>query len=66
MRSVLIGELFRELPAHGVACLRFNFRGSRTATELEIAPAADHFFLGRSDRVTAAAAEFVNQLTASP
>jgi alpha/beta superfamily hydrolase len=27
MRSVLIGELFRELPAHGVACVRFNFRG---------------------------------------
>ena len=27
MRSMLIGELFRELPAHGVACLRFNFRG---------------------------------------
>ena len=27
MRSMLIGELFRELPAHGVDCLRFNFRG---------------------------------------
>jgi uncharacterized protein len=27
MRSVVIGELFRELPAHGVTCLRFNFRG---------------------------------------
>jgi alpha/beta superfamily hydrolase len=27
MRSLVIGELFRELPAHGVTCLRFNFRG---------------------------------------
>ena len=27
MHSLVIGELFRELPAHGVACLRFNFRG---------------------------------------
>jgi alpha/beta superfamily hydrolase len=27
MHSVVIGELFRELPAHGVTCLRFNFRG---------------------------------------
>jgi hypothetical protein len=27
MHSLVIGELFRELPAHGVTCLRFNFRG---------------------------------------
>jgi alpha/beta superfamily hydrolase len=27
MHSLVIGELFRELPAHGVSCLRFNFRG---------------------------------------
>ena len=27
MRSLVIGELFRELPAHGITCLRFNFRG---------------------------------------
>jgi uncharacterized protein len=27
MRSLVIGELFRELPATGVTCLRFNFRG---------------------------------------
>ena len=27
MRSLVIGELFRELPAHGVTCVRFNFRG---------------------------------------
>ena len=27
MHSLVIGELFRELPGHGVACLRFNFRG---------------------------------------
>lgn len=165
MRSMLIGELFRELPAHGVDCLRFNFRGVEnsdgawdegrgerldvqaavdaaaerlgapiplvlagwsfgadmalstndgriaawyavapplrfsteedivgldprpkhlvlaerdqvrapgeiaqatahwTATELEVVPGADHFFLGRSDRVTAAAIAFVDQLT---
>jgi alpha/beta superfamily hydrolase len=27
MRSLVIGELFRDLPGHGVTCLRFNFRG---------------------------------------
>ena len=27
MHSLVIGELFRELPALGVACVRFNFRG---------------------------------------
>ena len=27
MHSLVLGELFRELPAHGVTCLRFNFRG---------------------------------------
>jgi alpha/beta superfamily hydrolase len=27
MHSLVIGELFRELPVHGVSCLRFNFRG---------------------------------------
>ena len=27
MHSLVIGELFRELPEHGVTCLRFNFRG---------------------------------------
>ena len=27
MHSLVIGELFRELPADGVSCLRFNFRG---------------------------------------
>jgi alpha/beta superfamily hydrolase len=27
MRSIVISALFSALPAHGVACLRFNFRG---------------------------------------
>jgi alpha/beta superfamily hydrolase len=27
MRSIVISALFEALPAHGVACLRFNFRG---------------------------------------
>lgn len=27
MHATVIDELFRQLPAHGVACLRFNFRG---------------------------------------
>jgi alpha/beta superfamily hydrolase len=27
MRSIVIGALFGALPAHGVTCLRFNFRG---------------------------------------
>jgi alpha/beta superfamily hydrolase len=27
MRSIVIGTLFSALPEHGVACLRFNFRG---------------------------------------
>jgi uncharacterized protein len=27
MRSIVIGALFRELPGHGVTCLRMNFRG---------------------------------------
>jgi uncharacterized protein len=27
MRSVVIGALFEQLPARGIACLRFNFRG---------------------------------------
>jgi uncharacterized protein len=27
MRSIVIGALFEALPAHGVSCLRFNFRG---------------------------------------
>jgi alpha/beta superfamily hydrolase len=27
MRSIVIGALFNALPAHGVTCLRFNFRG---------------------------------------
>jgi uncharacterized protein len=27
MRSIVIGALFSTLPQHGVACLRFNFRG---------------------------------------
>jgi alpha/beta superfamily hydrolase len=27
MRSIVISALFESLPAHGVACLRFNFRG---------------------------------------
>jgi alpha/beta superfamily hydrolase len=27
MRSGLLGDLFRALPAAGIACLRFNFRG---------------------------------------
>lgn len=27
MRSLVTSELFRELPAHGLAALRFNFRG---------------------------------------
>ena len=27
MRSIVIGTLFDALPAHGVTCLRFNFRG---------------------------------------
>jgi alpha/beta superfamily hydrolase len=27
MRSIVIGALFEALPGHGVACLRFNFRG---------------------------------------
>jgi uncharacterized protein len=27
MRSIVVSELFRALPARGVSCLRFNFRG---------------------------------------
>jgi alpha/beta superfamily hydrolase len=27
MRSIVVSALFESLPAHGVACLRFNFRG---------------------------------------
>ena len=27
MRSIVISALFEALPAHGIACLRFNFRG---------------------------------------
>lgn len=27
MRSIVIGALFEALPGHGVACVRFNFRG---------------------------------------
>ena len=29
MRSIVIGALFAALPAAGVTCLRFNFRGCR-------------------------------------
>jgi hypothetical protein len=32
MRSIVISELFRTLPARGVACLRFNFRGVEGST----------------------------------
>jgi alpha/beta superfamily hydrolase len=32
MRSIVISELFRTLPARDVACLRFNFRGVEGST----------------------------------
>jgi alpha/beta superfamily hydrolase len=32
MQSLVISELFRQLPAHGLACLRFDFRGVGTST----------------------------------
>jgi alpha/beta superfamily hydrolase len=32
MRSIVISELFRALPARGVTCLRFNFRGVEGST----------------------------------
>ncbi|HEY8215664.1 MAG TPA: alpha/beta family hydrolase [Acidimicrobiia bacterium] len=32
MRSIVISELFRVLPARGVVCLRFNFRGVERST----------------------------------
>ena len=32
MRSIVISELFRALPARDVACLRFNFRGVEGST----------------------------------
>ena len=32
MQSLVISELFRTLPAAGVSCLRFNFRGVGTST----------------------------------
>lgn len=31
MRSLVVSELFRELPTRGVTCLRFNFRGVGTS-----------------------------------
>jgi uncharacterized protein len=32
MRSIVISELFKALPDHGVTCLRFNFRGVENST----------------------------------
>jgi alpha/beta superfamily hydrolase len=59
MRSMLIGELFRELPARGIACLRFNFRG--------VEGSGGEFDHGRGERddtaaAVAAAAERVDEL----
>jgi alpha/beta superfamily hydrolase len=48
MRSLVIGELFRELPAHGVTCLRFNFRG--------VEGSGGAWDEGRGERADAAAA----------
>jgi hypothetical protein len=48
MHSVVIGELFRELPAHGVTCLRFNFRG--------VEGSAGAWDEGRGERTDVAAA----------
>jgi alpha/beta superfamily hydrolase len=48
MHSLVIGELFRELPAQGVACLRFNFRG--------VEGSGGHWDEGRGERGDVAAA----------
>jgi alpha/beta superfamily hydrolase len=48
MRSIVIGALFRAMPAAGVVCLRFNFRGVEASTG-----AFDH---GRGERDDARAA----------
>ncbi len=51
MRSIVIGALFDALPAAGVTCLRFNFRGVERSTGLhdegrgellDVAAAIDH------------------------
>src|SRR5436305_3865671 len=51
MRSIVIGALFDALPAVGVTCLRFNFRGVERSTGthdegrgelLDVAAAIDH------------------------
>jgi alpha/beta superfamily hydrolase len=51
MRSIVIGALFEALPAVGVTCLRFNFRGVERSTGehdggrgelLDVAAAVDH------------------------
>jgi uncharacterized protein len=48
MRSIVISELFRELPRRGAACLRFNFRGVEQSTGSHDG--------GRGERADAAAA----------
>jgi alpha/beta superfamily hydrolase len=42
-----------------------NASSAWAATKIEVVADADHFFLGRSGLVTAAAVEFVNQVAAT-
>ncbi len=42
MQSLVISELFRALPASGVSCLRFNFRGVGTSTGTHDAGEGEH------------------------
>jgi alpha/beta superfamily hydrolase len=37
-----------------------------TATRVEVIPGASHFFVGRTDRVVAVAADYVAELRARP
>lgn len=55
MRSIVISELFRALPASGTACLRFNFRGVEGSTGT--------YGEGRAERLDAIAA--IDAMTAA-
>lgn len=77
MRSIVTGALFDALYEHGVAVLRVlaehdQYRSPEealpilstwTATEVEVVPGADHYFVGRTDRVVELCVAALRRLT---